>query len=211
MYFAENLTCPMAKSTKPYWEIRNSGIHNTGMFATRNIPEGTAIIEYFGERISKKESNKRCLEWEEKARKKGEGLVYIFDLNSKWDLDGNIEDNPAKFINHSCQENCEAVNDDDRIWIYSKKDIKKGEELSFDYGYNLEHFMDHPCRCGAVNCCGYIVAKEYRRKLRKVLKTKLRKEAEKKKKADLKRTKKTGLKKSKKARKVKGKKASQRQ
>jgi len=168
----------MAKSSEPYWEVRNSGIHNSGVFAKRKIPKDTPIIEYIGERISKKESNRRCLEWEEKARKKGEGLVYIFDLNKKWDLDGNVEDNPAKFINHSCDENCEAVNDDDRIWIYSKRTIEKGEELSFDYGYNLEHFMDHPCKCGAENCCGYIVAKENRRKLKKILKSKKRKEEE---------------------------------
>lgn len=185
----------MAKSSEPYWALKNSGIHNTGMFANRNIPKGTAIIEYVGERISKKESNKRCLEWEEKARKKGEGLVYIFDLNRKWDLDGNVEDNPAKFINHSCQENCEAVNDDDHIWIYSKKDIKKGDELSFDYGYNLEHFMDHPCRCGSDNCCGYIVAKENRRKLKKILKSKQRKDEDKKKKSVLKNAKKSSKKK----------------
>ena len=173
----------MAKSSKPYWEVRSSDIHNNGMFAQRDIPEDTAIIEYIGERISKKESNKRCLEWEEKARKKGDGLVYIFDLNKKWDLDGNVEDNPAKFINHSCDGNCEAVNDDNRIWIYSKRFIKKGQELSFDYGYDLEHFMDHPCLCGSEKCCGYIVAKEHRRKLKKLLKSKQCKEQEKKKKA----------------------------
>ena len=179
----------MTKTLKTCWQVRTSGIHNSGMFATRKIPAGTAIIEYLGERISKKESEKRCLEWDKKARKRGAGLVYVFELNKKLDLDGNVENNPAKFINHSCDENCEAVNDDDRIWIYSKTDIKKGEELTFDYGYSIEHFLDHPCRCGAENCCGYIVAKDSRKKLKKLLADKMPGSAEKKRAKPIKKTK----------------------
>lgn len=157
------------------WELRGSSIHQQGMFARKDIPAGEKIIEYLGERVSKDESTRRCLEWEEKARKKGEGLVYVFDLNEEYDLDGNIEDNPAKYVNHSCDENCEAINEEDRIFIYSKKDIEKGEELSFDYGYDLEHFLDHPCRCGSEKCVGYIVAKDSRRKLKQLLKKKKKK------------------------------------
>ena len=162
----------MSKSKKPYWVLKRSGIHGQGVYAARAIPEGVPIIEYIGERISKDESTQRCLEWEAKARKKGAGLVYVFELNDEWDIDGNIENNPAKYINHSCDENCEAVNDDDRIWIYSIRDLPKGEELTFDYRYDLEHFKDHPCRCGSQNCCGYIVAKESRKKLKRLLKKK---------------------------------------
>lgn len=154
------------------WELRGSSIHQQGMFAVKDIPAGKKIIEYLGERITKDESTRRCLEWEKKARKKGVGLVYVFDLNEEFDLDGNIEDNPAKYINHSCDENCEAINEEDRIFIYSKKDIQEGEELSFDYGYDLEHFLDHPCRCGSDKCVGYIVAKDSRRKLKQLLKNK---------------------------------------
>lgn len=166
----------MATTAEALWELKQSGIHNKGMFAAQDIPKGTRIIEYVGEKITKKESLKRCLEWEEKARKKGAGLVYIFDLDKKYDLDGNIDENPAKYINHSCEENCEAVDEEGRIWIYSVKKISKGDELFFDYGYNLEHFMDHPCLCGSDNCVGYIVAKEYRKKLKKILKGKKSKE-----------------------------------
>ncbi len=193
----------MAKKKKPVWELRGSSIHNQGMFARVNIKAGEKVIEYVGELVPKAESEKRCLEWDAKARKSGEGLVYIFDLNEKYDLDGNTDDNPAKFINHSCDENCEAINEDDRIFIYAKKDIKKDEELSFDYGYDIECFLDHPCRCGSDNCVGYIVAKDSRPKLKKLLRKKKKKEDEKasakKKKKAAKKTKKTAEKKSKKA------------
>lgn len=162
----------MGKTKGKLWELRGSSIHRQGMFARKKIAAGERIIEYFGEKITKKESEKRCLEWDEKARKSGEGLVYVFDLNKKYDLDGNIDDNPAKYINHSCDENCEAINEDDRIFIFAKRDIAKDEELSFDYGYGLEHFLDHPCLCGSEQCVGYIVARTSRAKLKKILKKK---------------------------------------
>lgn len=164
---------------KKLWKLKKSKIHGSGLYATEDIPKGTRIIEYIGEKIRKKESLRRCLEWEEKARKSGEGLVYIFDLDKKWDLDGNVPDNPAKYINHSCEENCEAVNEEGRIFIYAKKSISKGQELYFDYGYSLEHFLDHPCRCGAEKCVGYIVAKSSRKKLKTILRKKAQKKAEK--------------------------------
>jgi len=162
----------MGKKRQPLWELRPSSIHQQGMFARSDIKEGERIIEYIGEHISKDESTRRSLEWEKTARQKGAGLVYVFDLNETFDLDGNVENNPAKYINHSCDENCEAINEEDRIFIYAKRDIAKGEELSFDYGYELEHFVDHPCRCGSKNCVGYIVTRESRRKLKQLLKKK---------------------------------------
>lgn len=165
---------------KKLWKLKKSKIHGNGLYANTDIDAGVAIIEYVGEKIKKKESLKRCTEWEEAARKTGEGLVYIFDLNKKYDLDGNTPNNPAKYINHACNENCEAINEEDRIWIYSTKEIKKGEELYFDYGYALEHFVDHPCRCGAEDCVGYIVAKSRRKKLLSILKKKSAKKAAKK-------------------------------
>lgn len=159
-----------AMNRKPkLWRIGRSGIHSKGLFANVDIAKGDRILEYRGRLIGKEESERLCLEWEEKARVKGHGLVYVFNLNDAFDLDGNIPRNPAKYINHSCDENCEAVNEDDRIFIYAKKDIAAGEELYFDYGYELEHFPDHICRCGASNCVGYIVAKSERKKLKRLL------------------------------------------
>lgn len=147
-----------------------SSIHQRGLFATCEIEAGTDIIQYVGEKISKEESTRRALEWENKARKNGKGLVYIFELDDDWDLDGRLGDNPARYMNHSCDGNCEAVNDDGEIWIVARKDIQTGDELVYDYGYDMEHFLDHPCVCGADNCIGYIVREDQRKKVTKLLK-----------------------------------------
>lgn len=152
-----------------YWEVRSSGIHNRGLFAARDIPQGEQIIEYLGERISKEESKQRALDWDKKARKVGEGLVYIFEINDEWDLDGNVDYNPAKYSNHHCEPNCEAINYDDHIWLVAAQDIPKGTELTFDYGYAIDSFLDHKCKCGAPSCCGYIVRRDQRWRVRRLV------------------------------------------
>ncbi len=162
---------------KKLCEVRQSSIHGRGLYAVAKIKQGTDIIQYVGEKISKEESTRRALEWEEHARNTGEGLVYIFELDDEWDLDGREGDNPARYMNHSCDGNCEAVNDEDEgeIWITARRDIKKGEELVYDYGYDMEHFLDHPCLCGADNCIGYIVREDQRHKVMNLLKKKKKK------------------------------------
>ena len=162
-------------SDKPLCEVKESSIHGRGLYATCDIEEGTDIIQYVGEKISKEESNRRALEWEDQARTTGEGLVYIFELDDNWDLDGRLGDNPARYMNHSCDGKCEAENREDdngdgEIWVIARKDIKEGEELVYDYGYDMEHFLDHPCGCGADSCIGYIVREDQRRKVKKLLK-----------------------------------------
>ena len=122
-----------------------------GCFATTHISKGTRLIEYVGERITKAEAAKRC----------EADNQYIFAIDDHVDLDGNVGWNPAKFINHSCAPNCEAELDNGRIWINAIRDILPGEEITFNYGYDLEGYEDHPCRCGASNCVGYIVAEEF--------------------------------------------------
>ncbi len=166
---------------KKLCEVRVSDIHGRGLYATKDIEEGTDIIQYVGEKITKKESTRRALEWEEKARETGDGLVYIFELDDKYDIDGRLGDNPARYMNHSCDGNCEAVNCEGEIWITAIKDIKKGDELVYDYGYDMEHFMDHPCRCGSDNCIGYIVREDQRKKVKKLLNSKKKKRGKKKK------------------------------
>lgn len=159
----------MAENNSPTYVIRESKIHGKGVFAARDIKKGERIIEYLGEKISKEESNRRGLENEERAKAIGGGAVYIFELDEEWDVDGNFDYNDARFINHACRTNCEAVSEDGTIWIYAARDIKKDEELLYNYGYALEHFLDHPCHCGFPECVGYIVAVEDRKKLRKML------------------------------------------
>ncbi|MEX0324615.1 MAG: SET domain-containing protein [Puniceicoccaceae bacterium] len=165
------------KQSNKYCEVRQSSIHGQGVFASRRIPEGTRIIQYVGEKIDKEESNRRGLALFEESQKTGGAAVYIFDLNEEWDLDGNKEYNDARLINHSCEPNAEMINEDDELWLYALRNIKKGEEISFDYGYDIEHFLDHPCRCGAEKCVGYIVAESERKKLKKRLKKMNKKKA----------------------------------
>jgi uncharacterized protein len=167
--------------SKPLCKVKNSKIHGRGLYATADIEEETQIIQYVGEKITKEESTKRALEWEEQARETGEGLVYIFELDDTYDIDGRLGENPARYMNHSCDGNCEAINYDGEIWIVARKDIKKGEELVYDYGYDMEHFLDHPCLCGADNCIGYIVREDQRKKVKKLLKAKKKKRGKKRK------------------------------
>jgi uncharacterized protein len=131
--------------------FRNSPIRGTGGFAHIDISSGTRIIEYVGEKITKQESLARC-------EKNNE---YIFALNNTEDLDGNVDWNPARFLNHSCAPNCEALLEDGHIWIVALREIGAGEELTFNYGYDLEFYREHPCHCGAPGCVGYIVAEEF--------------------------------------------------
>ncbi len=162
----------MKEVSNKWIRASSSGIHNQGVFAKINIPKDTYIIEYKGKKLTKKASTKLALEWEEEAREKGEaneGLVYIFELNKRYDIDGNYPDNVARLINHSCDDSCESVIYDGGIWIVATRDIKKGDELSYDYGFDMSHFIDHPCLCGSDNCLGYIVSKDQRKKVRKYL------------------------------------------
>ena len=161
-------------SDKPFFRVDLSSIHQRGLFATCDISSGTEIIQYTGEKISKEESARRGLEWEEKARENNECMVYIFELNEDWDIDGRTDENLARYMNHSCDSNCEAVNYGNEIWIVARRDISEGEELVFDYGYDMKHFLDHPCNCGADNCIGYIVCRDQHTKVRKLLKNKKR-------------------------------------
>ncbi len=132
-------------------QFRHSPIHGMGCFALTNIPKGTRIIDYVGQKISKAESLVRC----------EENNAYIFSLDEDFDLDGNAGWNPAKFINHSCAPNCEAELDEGRIWIVTLQKIKAAEEITFNYGYDLENYKEHPCGCGAKDCVGFIVAEEF--------------------------------------------------
>ena len=115
------------------------------------IEPDTWLIEYVGERIDKAESAKRC----------GEDNRYIFHLDDDFDLDGGVGWNPARWINHSCSPNCEAQLVDGHIWIVAIRPIHSGEEITFNYSYDLEEYRDHPCRCGAADCVGFIVAEEF--------------------------------------------------
>lgn len=150
-------------------EIRSSEIHGHGVYATQFIPAETKIIEYIGELVDKEESERRAWAQHEKSEQTGEASVYIFTLNKRWDIDGNVPWNTARLINHSCDPNCEAWVEGRRIFLYALRDIEAGEELCFDYGFDIECYEDHPCRCGSDNCVGYIVSREQWDQLREKL------------------------------------------
>ena len=143
-----------------YCEVRGSVIHGMGVYAAKFIPAETQVIEYIGEIIDKEESEKRAWKQHAHAEETGDAAVYIFTLNKKWDIDGNVPWNTARLINHSCEPNCEAWVEGKKIFIHSLRDIEPGEELSFDYGFDIECYEEHPCRCGSKNCVGYIVTQE---------------------------------------------------
>lgn len=158
-----------AATTSEWAHVWNSPIHGRGIRASRDIPSGTRIIEYEGERITKAESERRDAARAAREALGGDGCVYIFEINKRHDLDGHMEWNTARLINHSCEPNCQSENVRGHIWISARRDIAAGEELSFDYGFDVVNWQNHRCLCGSPKCVGYIVAKSHRWRLRKRL------------------------------------------
>jgi uncharacterized protein len=146
------------KTPGPYFEVRRSPIQGRGGFATRTIRKGTRIVEYVGERISTRIANMRYVDDEMKRHH-----TFLFTIDSKTCIDAAVNGNDARFINHSCKPNCEAILEDERIFIYATKTIREGAELSYDYQYVVEGPIDdatlrmYVCRCGAAKCRGSIL------------------------------------------------------
>jgi SET domain-containing protein len=158
----------VARRSKPLpqpegWEyirIAKSGVHGRGVFAARDLPKGTCVMEYIGERLTKKEGNRRTdAQW-------AKGRVYTFELSRRVDLDGSVPENLARLANFSCDPNCESENEGGRhIWIKALRDIKAGEEITYDYNFPL---VEPPpvCKCGAKTCRGYIVGSDHVKELK---------------------------------------------
>ena len=162
------------------WKVKKSKVHGSGVFAVKNIKKNTKIIEYIGEKVLRSEGDKRSAKRiKDFLHSEKTGSVYIFELNSKYDIDGSPEYNKARYINHSCNPNCEVDIIDGKIWISSIKKIYKGQELSYDYGYEFDKddYKDHICKCGSKNCIGYIISsddhakyKRFKKKMKKKIK-----------------------------------------
>src|SRR5579884_722286 len=125
--------------------VGRSKIHRWGVFAGEDIPANRKVIEYTGERISRRETRKRAM------RK----LNYIFTLDAYWSIDGSAGGSGAEFINHRCDPNIVARILKGHILYYSRRPIRKGEELTVDYHFD-KHVEKVPCHCGAPNCRGTI-------------------------------------------------------
>ena len=124
-----------------------SHIAGQGLFAEQNIKQGTKIIRYIGEKITHEESERRL----------AAGNVYIFGLDEHSAIDGSTSKNTARYINHSCEPNCHTEQFGYIIWIVAIRDIRAGEELTYNYGYEMNDEPAEPCQCGAKHCCGYIL------------------------------------------------------
>ena len=128
--------------------VRDSNIHSKGCYTTEPIADGTFIVEYTGERITKPDADERYENRED---------TYLFGLDDgTYVLDG---DGVAAFINHSCDPNCESDEIDGHVWIYAIRDIQAGEELTYDYCL-YDGDDESPCSCGAKNCRGTLYSEE---------------------------------------------------
>jgi SET domain-containing protein len=166
---ATNAAARKSSRARNRWvHAARSPIHGWGVYARAAIADGTPVLEYVGERISKAESQRREAERRRRQREGGDGCVYIFNLNRRHDLDGNSPENLARRINHSCAPNCRAENIRGKIWLVARRDIQAGEELSFDYGFSFTEWPQHRCHCGATRCPGFIVASGQRWRLRRI-------------------------------------------
>ena len=156
------------KPREPFFEIRRSRIQGRGAFALRVIRKGTRLIEYTGERISDDEGDRRYNDDEMKRHH-----TFLFSLDDGTVVDGAVGGNESAFINHSCDPNCEAVIEDNRIYIDALRTIYPGEELAYDYAYERTsaHTKEdeelYACRCGAPNCRGTILKAAKKQKPRK--------------------------------------------
>jgi SET domain-containing protein len=135
--------------------VRRSRLHGRGMFALRRIRKGTRIIEYYGDRVSHREADRR---YEHKDITDNHTFLFIVDRGIV--IDGGCNGNDARFINHSCDPNCESVIEDRRVFIEAIRTIRPGEELTYDYQIGRDR-EDPPnvdeifaCRCGAASCRG---------------------------------------------------------
>lgn len=145
---------------RPSIEVRESEIQGRGVYATAEIPKNTWIIEYQGERISHDEAD---LRYDDDSMERHHTFLFIID--SDMCIDAASEGNEARFINHACTPNCEAVLsvEDKEIWICALRDIAAGEELTYDYGYVIdkesveEALRKYPCFCGTAKCRGTIL------------------------------------------------------
>jgi uncharacterized protein len=152
---AKKSAAPRGKAYKMY----QSKIHGRGVKATRDIPAGQRLMEYVGEIITPSEADRRYPFDENEPHH-----TFLFSVNSRKIIDASRGGNVARWINHSCDPNCEASIEKGRVFIYSLRDIKKGEELVYDYWFVLDepHTKKmkalYPCRCGSKKCRGTILA-----------------------------------------------------
>jgi len=163
-------------------QTRRSGVHGNGVFAVQDIAEGETLIEYKGEIISWKEALRRHPHDPTQPQH-----TFYFHVDDDRVIDGNVDGNAARWINHSCEPNCEADEQKGRVFIKALRNIAAGEELNYDYGliidepYTRKLLSEFPCWCGSEDCRGTLLApKDDDEVKKKKKKKKAKKKAEKK-------------------------------
>ncbi len=148
------------------YKIKKSRIDKRGLYANCDIKEGAKIIEYKGKIISVRQS-------EIDPKFDNDKAIYLFNINKRYDLDGDFKYNIARLINHSCDPNCEVYGVGLKVWVYAIRNISENEELSYDYGFSYDKdFKKYPCKCGSKNCAGYILREGSRWRIKKKIKSK---------------------------------------
>jgi SET domain-containing protein len=149
-----------AQPDRDFIRVGKSQIDGTGVFAKRTIPRGTRIIEYTGEHVPIHQLF-RVVGDNQPPR------TYTFALNATTAIDGMRGGNASRFFNHSCAPNCEAYIFDEHVYIYAMRDVRRGEELTFDYRLApssgsavmaSDDPAEHHCRCGAPSCRGTLLS-----------------------------------------------------
>jgi len=140
-------------------QVRQSGVHGKGVFAIAEIPAGTRIIEYKGEMIT----------WDQALERHPHdpsqpNHTFFFHIDADHVIDGNVNGNAARWINHACEPNCEADENGSRVHVVALRDLMPGEELFYDYGlviderYTAKLKKQYECRCGSKACRGTMLA-----------------------------------------------------
>ena len=151
--------------------LRRSPIHGNGVFAVTDIPKGTELVEYRGRVTTHAQIDRKY------ASVPDNGHTFLFTLNDDYVIDANVDGNIARWINHSCKPNCQAVieeNEDgdrrkDRVLIETIRPLRAGDELTYDYGIVLTtpHTAKEKalwaCLCGAKNCTGTMLQPKRKR------------------------------------------------
>jgi len=140
---------------QPLFEVRSSPVHGMGAFALRRIAKGTRIVEYLGERVSHQEADRRY-----QGKDANDAHTFLFIVDSRTVIDAGVDGNDARFLNHSCNPNCQSVIENRRVYIEAIRTIRPGEEMTYDYQIQRED--DDPpgieevfaCRCGFPQCRG---------------------------------------------------------
>ncbi|MDR0588369.1 MAG: SET domain-containing protein-lysine N-methyltransferase [Burkholderiales bacterium] len=154
---------------------KNSPIHGRGVFAIKDIPKGDAIIEYTGKKMT----------WDEALQlppsdPDNPAHTFFFELTDGTIINGGLKGNIARWINHSCKPNAESYEDEDgRVFVMAIKDIKVGDEITYDYKLSVDGKLtkkekqDYVCRCGAQKCRGFLI--DFKKKKKKDKKAKKKK------------------------------------